>query len=255
MTLGTMQDKLHFTYNGKSSRDFKIINVSLSNSFFEETFVANKTLNTVYSNNRRTSLYSGYKLEPLEFDMTLAFENSWDDTILTNVVNWLYQDSDYYKPLIFEGNEDRIYYCMPAGTSNIHHVGTNVGYITLRMMTNSPYVFGNVSLIPLKNAVKAIINNKGLNNPETKIILTSSVNGEIVIKKGVNTVKITNVKLGEIITMYPEDEDIVSSMPGRYLYGSVYGDMSNLCLSSGNNDFTITGISSASVQFQPYYLR
>ena len=85
--------------------------------------------------------------------------------------------------------------------------------------------------------------------------MTSSVNGEIVIKKGVNTVKITNVKLGEIITMYPEDEDIVSSMPGRYLYGSVYGDMSNLCLSSGKNDFTIAGISSASVQFQPYYLR
>lgn len=140
--MSTIKDKVHFTYNGKSTRDFGILSANLEGGMYEESFVAEQSIREEKLVDRRTTIFSGVEKEPLEFQLVLAFENNFTDETIEEVVEWLY-GTEYYSKLEFEGM-DKVYYCIPNGESTITHTGYQEGYITLSMRSNSPYVFGKM---------------------------------------------------------------------------------------------------------------
>src|SRR5699024_12763765 len=73
------------------------------------------------------------------FPLNLAFEDSFDEEKINDVINWLFKE--YYRPLYFEGQEARVVFAMISGESNIIHNGMNQGYFTVTVQTNSPYRF------------------------------------------------------------------------------------------------------------------
>ena len=161
----TIKDKLHFSYNGKSTKDFGVWNVTLDGGMFEETLVANQTIREETLVDRKTSIFSGLEKEPISFEIVLAFENGFTDQLIEDVVEWLY-GNEYYSKLEFEST-NRIYYCMPNGSSSIVHTGQQEGYIALEMKTNSPFVFGGME--SKVGTTQIVIDRKGKKDPEVII--------------------------------------------------------------------------------------
>lgn len=251
--MNTIKDKLNFTYNGKSSTSFNVTQVSLDNGMFEETLVATRTIKEENLIDRKRSLFSGVEKENLEFTITLAFNKGFTDTLIDSVIDWLF-GVEYYSPLTFL-ETNRIYYCLPNGDSNIVHTGTGQGYITLNMRTNSPYVYGTMVTKTITTTMEsslAIIND-GLTNPEAIIEITPSANGSVSLTMNTYTVQINNLKNGEVVKIYPQDEDIVSSLDNVYHYSDYVGDLSKLFLKNGNNTFKVTGKAKVNYIYQPMY--
>ena len=118
--MSTIKDKIYFTYDNVNSRDFGLMHIETGNGMFEEQLVADRTIIETSTRNGKP-LLNRIDEKPISFTMNLAFERRFDEYTIDEIVDWLFQD--YYKPLYFEGKEDRIYYCPPEGSSSIVHYG------------------------------------------------------------------------------------------------------------------------------------
>lgn len=253
----TIKDKLGFTYNGLHSADIGVVSVSMNSGMFEETLVANQTVNDQYLNGNKFALYSGLTKEPLVFDLTLAFEKNYTDEQIDKLVAWLF-DTEHFLPLQFDGT-DRVLYCMPDGSSNIVHTGARQGYVTVSMKTNSPFVFGviqNESTVVGANEISFEL--LGKTNPECKIEIDVKVSGSIDIVMNGVTVQINNLVKDETLTIYPDTEEIMSSVPNVYHYSDYVGDLTNLRINKKENTFKVTSrnedtTSPVRITYEPYY--
>ena len=81
----TIGESLHFNYDGKSSKDFGVIHISLDGGMFEETFVAPRAINETRIRGNDTPLFHSIEEEPLEFDLPIAFTKSLQMKILTKL--------------------------------------------------------------------------------------------------------------------------------------------------------------------------
>lgn len=134
-----MMDSLGFTYNGVSSDDLGLINVSMNSGMREEYFLSERTLNTEQIRGRDELYYQDVTRSPLSFSLTFAFEDGWDDDLFEEVL--ILFDVDYYKEFFFHDNPDRIYYCQPQGQPRLTHNSDKAGYIEIDMVCNSPYCY------------------------------------------------------------------------------------------------------------------
>lgn len=254
----TIKDKLYFNYDGIWSNEYDLIHVVLDSGMLEETLIANRTILENKAKGNYKPFFSGIEESPLSFEMHIAFENKYTDKNLDDIVRWLF--SDYYKPLYFEGKEDRIFYCMPDGDSLLTHNGLSEGYITINMRCNSPNLYSPVSFTPLYN----IINNTKqtidiYNNghyviyPEIsiekigdgKVTIVSKNNGDAIFE-------VINLKNGEQIYINCEKEIIVTnSITNKYRYNDVLGEY--IKLSYGRNTFEITGNCKIQMRYQARY--
>lgn len=251
--MSTIKDKLDFSYNGIESSSFGLINVSLDSGMFEEYLVSTRNINESRLIDNKRSLYTGMTKEPIEFQMTIAFENDFTDEKISKVIDWLY-GSEYYSPLIFHGY-DKIFYCMPNGDSTLVHTGMNEGYINLYMKTNSPYVFGNFVTHKLKSttSMNQNINLVGRKNPDSRISVKVISGTSVKIKMNNYTVQVNKLKAGETITIYPVDEDIKSNIVGVFHYSDYIGDLSKLTLTNKINILSVEGDVELEYKYQPYY--
>lgn len=253
----TIKDKLGFSYNGKHSGDLGVISVSMGGGMFEEALVASRTVNDQFLNGNKYSLYSGVTKEPLSFELTLAFEKNYTDEQMDKLISWMY-DVEYFLPMQFDGT-DRILYCMPDGGSNIVHTGAKQGYVTIPMKTNSPFVFSPLSTSTTTvGADEITIELRGNKNPETKIEIDVKVSGSIDIVMNGVTVQINNLVKDETLTIYPDTEEIMSSVSNVYHYSDYVGDLTNLRIMKEENTFRVTSrngdtTSAVRVTYEPYY--
>ena len=245
----TIKDKLHFSYNGKSTQDFGVWNVTLDGGMFEETLVANQTIREETLVDRRTSIFSGLEKEPISFEIVLAFENGFTDQLIEDVVEWLY-GNEYYSKLEFEST-NRIYYCMPNGSSSIVHTGQQEGYIALEMKTNSPFVFGGME--SKVGTTQIVIDRKGKKDPEVIIEMNVKSGTTAKLKMNGYTVQINKLLVGEKVTIYPNDEDIESDRSNVFHYNDYIGDLSKLGLMDKTNILLIEGDVEVEYSYQPYY--
>ena len=200
--MNTIKDKISFTYNGKNTSEFGIINVSMDNGMFDEAFVANRTVNSETVKDVRKSLFNGVTYEDLSFELNLAFERDFTDELINEVVAWLYE-KEYYSKLQFEGL-NKFVYAMPNGESRIVHTGTGRGYIVVSMITNSPYMYGNIlSFEKGANKDSISITLDGKINPEMNIDLYPLKDGAYSITVNGYTLQLSNLKANEIVTINP----------------------------------------------------
>ncbi|MEY9092381.1 phage tail domain-containing protein [Paenibacillus sp. RC84] len=134
-----MKEAMHFYFDGLYSVDMGLINCSMDTGFYEETFLAERSLQEDSVRGRANPYFQGVSSSPLTFDLTFAFEDGYDEEHLRKVARWL--NVDYYKPFYTEANPEHIYYCMPVSGSQLFHNGGNQGYIRLTMRCDGPYAY------------------------------------------------------------------------------------------------------------------
>lgn len=143
----TIRDALYFSYAGQKSVDYGIINVNLSSGMLEENFVPSRSIVEEKIKGRDQPYFMRTEVEPLQFSVSFAFEESWDSDKIREVARWLTQH-DYYQELTFtteEGvNPERIFYALVVDEATLIHNGLRQGYITLTFRCDSPYAYSPV---------------------------------------------------------------------------------------------------------------
>jgi phage-related protein len=251
----TIKQSLNFNYDGVWSEEYGVVHVVLDSGMYEETLVATRDINeTKVRGNSKPMLY-GVEDSTLSFDMTIAFEKRFTDDDVDRLIRWLF--SNHYKPLYFEGKEDRVYYCMPTGDSNIIHNGLNEGYIAITMRCDSPYVYSQNIITPKEtvSTTKTItLQNDGQFTVFPEISLKKSGNGKITIESlddGGDIFEITYLANGEDIYLNCEKEIIESDAPGVYRYDKLNGHFPRI--NYGANRFKITGACTIQFRYKNIY--
>ena len=241
----TIREKLYFTYDSKSSRDFGLINISLGSGMFEETLVATRNIVETENRGSDTPLFHSIDESPLEFQMALAFEKMFSDEDIDKVIVWLFQDN--YKPLYFDENPNKIYWCMPVGDSNIIHNGVREGYFTLSMRCKSSKVESPIYTTPVTEVTSVTgytsitVENDGHVFIYPEVSIEKIDDGNVEIIKNGEIFEVRNLTDKEKIYINSEKEIIQSDIIGVTRYEDVIGDYRNLELEIGNNKFEVRG--------------
>lgn len=151
-----------FWYNGHSSKEFEIENITIDKDVLEEPFLGSRTINeekikwnpTPYFYNAQESC----KMLNLSFAISNYNSNTtvMNKTVLRRLAIWL-SDLKQYHDLWFledcykdeDGNYDitnprRIYRAMLSGDSTINHFGLPEGWIDLTFKCDSPYCYSPI---------------------------------------------------------------------------------------------------------------
>ncbi|MGG3920347.1 distal tail protein Dit [Geobacillus thermodenitrificans] len=220
-----MIQRLDFSYDGISSLDMGVIQVSLEGGLFKETFVANKKINEVSIRGREKPYFFGTERDPLSFPLTIYFEDGFDENKIRNVARWL--DQDFYKPFYFLEDPNKIYYAMTLENSEFIHNGIRDGFITLNFRCNSPYAYSPVTTKTYdfsnntSSGTQIIINNYGDLECKPLLAIEPLEDGDISIvnlSDNNKEFKFTGLKKGEIVTIDNEKELIESSLSYVWRY-------------------------------------
>ena len=90
--MATIKDELYLNYDGVNSKDFGLIAVELGSGLYEETLVTNRTINETKPAKRQQSIFHNITEENRTFPLNLAFEDSFDEDKINDVINWLFKD-------------------------------------------------------------------------------------------------------------------------------------------------------------------
>lgn len=248
----TIREKLNFNFDGIWSEQFGLISINVAGGMFEETLVSGREVIETRTRGNRKPMFHSIESSPIEFQMTIAFTGKFIDEKIDDVIRWLFVD--YYKPLYFEGREDKLYYCIPVGDSSIVHNGLNEGYFTILMRCNSSSVYSSV--IITDNTIVSDTRNVTIKNighydiyPEISIKKTGS-KGDISIQNmndvGSGIFYIRDLAINESIYLNCEKEIIESNLIGVSRYDNINGNFTRFLI--GDNLIKIKG--SCEIQFR-----
>lgn len=239
-----IKESLYFTYNGRKSSDFGIVNVSIQSGLFQESLLASRSIVETSVRGNPKPYFSEIKREPITIPLTFYFEETWNDELIDEICDWL--DVEYYQQLGFDENFDRIFYAIPVEGLDLIHNGLKQGYVTLNMRTNSPYAYSpiienvfdftqndGVNTFTIRNRgrleIKPVLEITKVDAGNIRIVNYSKANSEFFLK---------NLGNGEIITINCEKRYIDSSFDI-----SRYDDFNQnyLSLPFGTNNLQIIG--------------
>ncbi|MBS4207462.1 phage tail domain-containing protein [Bacillus sp. FJAT-50079] len=241
--MSTIKDKIRFNFDGIWSDTYGLIHVVLDGGMFDETFIAERELNeTRIRGSDRPALHS-VEDSPIQFDMVVAFEDKFSESKIDNIIKWLF--ANHYKPLYFEGKEDRVYNCIFIGEPRIIHNGLNEGYFTLTVRCDSsnlysPLITTNLEVITTNKTIT--VSNNGHLDTFMEISLKKNGYGNIVIESlddGNSIFEIRDLTDLEDIYIDCEREIIETDAIGVYRYDKIIGEFPRLFL--GTNRFKVTG--------------
>lgn len=252
-----IRESLYFTFDGISSEEFGILNIEIAGSgLMQEPFLAERDIKESRVRGKDKSYYVEVDRKPFEFDLTFAFEDSYDSDKIREVANWL--DVDYYKPLIFSENMERIFYAMPLSTSELNHNGMSEGYITIKFRCNSPYSYSPLYETEVYDYSTNTVSGTVLyydNLGDTKLkpelwvqILEAGGSFKIVNNSNNGAIfELTSLALNETIYIDNENENIETDIPNTYRYDNMTG-YNFFELVEGKNQLVIYG--KVKVQFR-----
>jgi len=134
-----MKESLNFYYDGVYSVDMNIYNVNSSSGLFEEFFLPTREIHEQKSFGRDKPYFIETTRKPLSFNLRLYIDKDVIEEKMQVIKRWLFQD--YYKPLIFSYNPNKIYYAMIHDNSTLTHNGIDSGYVDINVRCDSPYVY------------------------------------------------------------------------------------------------------------------
>lgn len=248
----TIKDKLYFNYNGVSSRELGLTAVDLGSGLYEEDFVASRTIEETKPSGRATSIFHGITEEDRSFDLTLAFDNGFTEDKLESIMKWIF--TDYYKPLYFEENSERIVFAMITGDSRIVHNGLQEGYFTVSVKTNSPYTYSDIKKKNFSQTSPVTIVNNGHRESYPIIDIKKVGDGDLKIKVRDYNVLITNLKNGENIQIDTLRGKIITDIVGQYRYDNVtIGELEDLMLEEGRQTYSVEGGANIVLTYREVY--
>lgn len=243
-----------FSYNGIHSSTYGVGACQVGKSAIEGQFGISRSLITEKTRNASSSILLGNSKDNLKFTLELYCEN-WTDTIKNNVIQWLFNQDEDYKPLISDDNTGIVYYCMPVGDCKKNFFNVSSGYITVNFECNAPWGFTPINTITQTVTTTKNITINNTSNivkwyyPEIEFTLAGSADiticntslspMEYTIFEGLNTT--------ETIYLYGERQQIISST-GLYRYNKHNGNF--LRLKQGNNIIGVIGACSITIRTQ-----
>lgn len=246
----------NFQYNGSNSIDMGVTHCSVDSGLYEELFTARRTLVETQTENRR--YFKKIINEPLEFPMALYFDQELTQENIQAHVKWLFPD--YYKPLYFENQVDRIFYCMPIDEPIIRHNGAGQGYLVVNMRCFDAYIYARpvTHTFDLSantvSGMTIVLDNTGDIDVYPVLEITNLVDNQTV--KIVNNVTneettFTGLSLGEVVTLDNDKEEISTSVPGVYRFSN-HNDVF-LRIVGLQNQFTVYGQCNLEFTYQCKY--
>lgn len=246
-----IRDSLYFTYNDESSEKYGIVNVSIDSGMQSEPFASNREIQEIEIPGNEQPYFQRVKRRSLEFTMQFAFEEKWDKTKIQEIKRWICQD--YYKPLIFSEDPDRIYYAMVKDNSTIVHNCLQQGYVELHFRCKDPFAYSSANETSALVAGTYSIYNDGDVSMFPEMWITTIGSGNVSIANVTTSKTTTFTGLAALETVYVnnEKEDIVSdtTLPRYSAYNNV-----PLELPVGDNQITITGDATVKFKYQFKYL-
>lgn len=215
-----VRSDLHFVYNGIHSRDMGVVQVATDEGLLHDRFLATKTIIEERIRGRDKPYLMGVEYESFRFPLRLYFQNGFDSEVLGEVSRWF--EVDYFKPFYFEGNPEKIYFCMIDGETNLIHNGNGEGYIELEMVCDSPYAYtpiytSNIYEVDGEQEIEFL--NYG--DMVCKPVLTLEMVGDgavsiINLSNAGKGFTIANLVQGEVLEIDCEQEQIESNYSHRY---------------------------------------
>jgi phage-related protein len=234
-------ESLDFSYAGENSTDYGIINVNYSTGLYEETFLPSRGIKEIQVSGRKKPYFQELEYSPLSLKLSFAIQ-SWTEDSIRSIARWL-GSQEYYKPLYFSNNTNRIFYCLYNGNVDILHNGLKQGIINIEMRCDSPYSYSPVYTSQIYSSPSSITftNNGDVSlYPEISIEKVGDGNLSIVNQtNGNQEFKFTSLLNNEKLYIDCESEYIETDLSNTYRYSN-FNDK-YLELVRGNNVLNITG--------------
>jgi len=240
----TIKDKESFVYGGVDSNDLSIMNVSVDTGMADEQFLANKMINEISIPGRTKPYFMGMEYEPLMFQLSFAFKDTWDDELIREVARVLHVD--YYKPLYFNDDDDIIYYCMPTEDIRIIHNSLQQGYVNLTMRCNDIYAYSKVKTLEVNEGFDNIVfrNHGDADVYPSILFMKDTILGDPVIIENQTTEKLCqfeHIGITEQIVIDNEHEHIHTiGAPNLHRYTNHNGVF--LKMIPGRNNLVVSGV-------------
>lgn len=234
--LMSISESLYFVYNGISSKDMGILNVSKSNVLQQEAFLPEREIKEVTIRNRNRPYFQSIISKPLVLDLRFAFENTWDEESIRATARWLYQD--YFKEMYFSDNPDRKFYTIYTGSYNLLHNCLKQGYIEGQWRNIDDCSYSSVYSSPIydltSNTISGteieLVNNGDISMP--LIINVEIISGSTFSIKNLSdagkSIIFSDLDIGEILEINTENESISTSKLLSFRYDQMDGEFLNL---------------------------
>lgn len=252
-------ESLHFTFDGINSHEaFGIMNVNVnSGGLLQEAFLPRRSVLKSTIRGGKTYFHD-IEQSNLSFSVSFVFKDSFDEEQIRAVARWL--NVDYYKPLIFSEQPDRIYYAIPVEDSQLIHNGLKQGYLQLTFSCSHPWSFSPAYTTQVHDladntaeGTEIIIANNGdlTTYPIISVTVLSGNTFSVLNKTTGKSIAFNNMTEDESIRIDCENQDIVSDLPGAYRFEDMEGEY--IALVRGNNRLQVYG--NISIQFKYEFLR
>ncbi|MCH4825792.1 distal tail protein Dit [Planococcus halocryophilus] len=252
-----MRESINFSFDGIASEDMGVYIVHEGGGLFEENFLPNRSIIETKSANRNKPYFQRVESEPLEFELSFFIEQWEDRNNIRQVARWLFKD--FYKPLTFESNPDRIFYAIVHSNSSLLHNGRKEGYVKLMVRCDSPYSYSHPTLIEdIESSYSSFsILNSGDVDIKPKMWITKTVsegNISLTMVESDQTFKLSNLALNEEVFIDNEHEELISNLEnlGVYRYSNHNGEW--LTFSVDENTLLMQGDFKISIEYQSIYL-
>lgn len=174
-----MLESIFFSFDGVNSKDMNVHIVRTDNGLYNDIFLPERKIIEKQIANREKPYLQKVEQSPLSFSFSIYVQDWKEQKSLRKVARWLFQD--YYKPLVFESNPNRIFYVIFDGQASLKHNGAKDGYIELNVRCDSPYGYTpeyTINNIQFRdsNATQTISNNTNTfdNGTHSNTIVTTN---------------------------------------------------------------------------------
>lgn len=255
-----MKENLKFFFNNELSTNMGLANVHLEGGLYTERLIANRELFEETIRGKTKPYFISLEQKPIEFQLSFAFLDSFDDEKLRQVSRWL--NVDYYKEFYFIENPTFRYFAMPVSDVNIVHNGLKQGYITLTMRTNDSFAFSEEILtqeydlsINAETGTKIRIDNNGDLPLAIEMWIRKTSDGDITIineNDDNKEFKIVNLRDGEEVYIDHQHEYIISNVPNIFHFDDILTEYIKLPI--GANVLNIYGECKIQFRYRFKYL-
>lgn len=251
-----MKEATYFIYDGVNSRDLGVSIVSTQRGLFNEEIT---TKTTVEQSKGNSDLYTIKKMQngALTLEFTIFIEKWRSSKNVREVLNWLKPRGEY-KPLTFDSSPNKTFYATRHDSVHLTHNGANEGYMTLKFITDSPFIYSSeVEKLTYTSVGKQtiLLNNEGDERLYPIALIkqnsASKVPIRITNKNTGNVTQFNNINLNEELKVDFLNKEIKSSHEYLNVYRykdfnkewffleeNYFGNGANELLLEGN--FTIT---------------
>ena len=254
----SISESLFFIYdNVNFYEQFGIINVHVDSGLYDESFLSNRTIIEQKIRKNPVPYFQEIQEDTLELKLSFAFSDKFDEEKIREVARNL--KKDFYAPLIFSENPDRIFFALCTDNPRLIHTGLGTGYISLNFRCNAPWSFSPIYSSPIydysSNSIEGTqlkFTNKGnlSLSPLINVEMASGTSFSIQnLSDGGKLMSFTDLEVAEILEINCELEDIKTNVPLIYRYGNMNGDF--LSLNVGVSNLLVKG--NIKLQFQYEY--